>query len=229
MKATAVFPLPFGYPLHLDVVESAVSDGSSRPKRWRVTVVHGITPLPIGPGASSEIENIAITSCEVSDDGALYGTHPDGGIDPDERRLPREVAFAVERELRRIWEDDHPDKPRLQAVGFTTRPTLIWPSSGRPPTPPAMIAVQVRRALRSAGASDEKLFTKAREMAILRRKPDAREFTLEGKALLDLIDAAKAAITEAKGQNRSVLYPFPADVMNAADFDLEQDAAGKAT
>jgi hypothetical protein len=216
MKAAVVFGTPGG-PIHLDVVENAAKEGMVRPKRWRVSAVHGITPLPIAPGGSGEVGNLAITSCEVVDDGAPDGTHPYGGIAKDERRLPEAVAHAVELELRRLWDAGGSDKLQLESIGFKTRPTLMWPPSGRPSKSSSLIAVEVRDALQNPRADDEKLFNKARDMRILQRPPNARAFTPEGQALLDLIDAAKLALAGAA--DTVLLLPFPPDVIEAAISD----------
>lgn len=144
-----------------------------------------------------------------------------GGIRPEEPRLPLDVAYAVERELTRLWSDDRA-RSDLQTAGFHESPVTSLGKSGRPAISAALRAARARRALEAGGAQSEKELNLARDAGVLKRPPHAREFTLIGAAALWGVDQARRRLSE--GSDAAELRLDLGDqIVEAALWELGQD------
>jgi hypothetical protein len=185
-------------------------DGSE----WLVVVVHD------GSGDGS---TISIIRCEATNQGAPEGLFPVGGIDFNQPRLPREVAYAVERALTQLWSATAGSggHAALLAAGFKQEPRLLRGQTGRRPKSMAMRAIEIRRLLQDPGAAAEKALNRARDAGVLRRPPHAREFTDEAREVLAEVDACKQQLRATAG--REAALPFSREIVEAALKDVRGD------
>ena len=171
--------------------------------------------------AVEEHGHASCVRCEVVSDGAPERIHSSGGISFDEPRLPRDVAYAVERELVRLWNGRPEERMALLSAGFTNKPTLFQGRSGPRRKSEAVWAARARREIRS-GHPDEQALTRARDAGVLQRPPHGREFTPVGQALLDEIDAARATILRAT-EDMPVWVESSRGVVEAAFEDIDEN------